>query len=123
MSATDDATSVEEVNDAEVVEPRGESESTVCGNGSSTTVVVVCTRGRWDHGSSTRWRIGSGREINKKVKVSGRERRRLLTERKNILIENNMTRDDDAARGEIEAPISIVVSRVSKEDTRGGMMC
>jgi hypothetical protein len=40
---------------------------------------------------------------------------------KDCLIKNNMSGDDDVVDGEIETPISFVISKVSEEDTTSGL--
>jgi hypothetical protein len=47
------------------------------------------------------------------------------TEGEDCLIKNNMSGDDDVVGGEIETPITFVISGVSKEDTEwtGGPIC
>jgi hypothetical protein len=39
------------------------------------------------------------------------------------LIKNNVSRDDDIVGGEIKTPATFVVSRVSEENTIGGLRC
>jgi hypothetical protein len=39
---------------------------------------------------------------------------------KHILIEDDVTRDDDAVGGEVQTPIPLVVRGVAKEETSGG---
>jgi hypothetical protein len=60
---------------------------------------------------------------SKKGEVRSRGRRGLLGEREGGLVEDNVTRDDDSIGGRIKASISLMVSRVAKEDAKGRTRC
>ena len=39
-------------------------------------------------------------------------------ERKRCFVENNVTRDDDAVGGEVEAPVALVIGRIANENAQ-----
>jgi hypothetical protein len=63
------------------------------------------------------WRSREGVEIKKSVKV---DRRGWSSEWKNILIEDNMMREDEVVSEEVKAAIPLVVRGVTEEDTTSG---
>lgn len=45
---------------------------------------------------------------------------RVFCERKGVLVEHNMTRDDYTVGGEVETPVTPMIGGVTEEHTRGG---
>ena len=42
----------------------------------------------------------------------------MMGERKRCFVENNVTRDDDAVGGEVEAPVALVIGRIANENAQ-----
>ena len=49
----------------------------------------------------------------------------MMGERKRCFVENNVTRDDDAVGGEVEAPVALVIGRIANENAQrnAGRVC